>query len=214
MTISTVSSPLVIRCLLTMSENMKNRSFKYQQLALGLLLGLLIGIGFMYLVDLNAKEINIPSTINFAQEFSYQSKNLEKSFEINDLEIADDLFKNSVKELKLKGSFKYKISLTDSSYNLENDILELTLTEAYLDDVFIDLDKSTYVDSADGLLSLKEMRIRLCDYEYLKEEFKNTLMFEYTKVEEEAITYLHNEVYKYISNLFKDQNIEIVINYR
>lgn len=213
MKIDIASSLLVTQCLSIMN-NMKKINFKYQQLTLGLLVGLLIGIGFMYIVDLNTKELNVASTINFSEEFYYQSAVLKKDFDVSELNIADEQFKNSVSEISLRGSFTYRISLMNTKYNLEDKVLTLLVPEAVLDDVIVDFDKSVYIDTRDGLLSLKEMRIRLCDYDYLKDEFKQSLSTDYKSVEEEALKDLHNQVSDYVNKLFANQDIEIIINYQ
>lgn len=193
---------------------MFNKFSKYQQILLSLLLGLLIGIGFMYIVDTNNKSIDVSSLLNKSNEFYYHQENLQKSFVVDDLAIADVNFKNNVKEINLNGSLTYKLSLNNLSYTLENKTLSILVNDAYLDSISIDLNKSTYVDQKDGLLTLKEMSIRLCDYDYLQSAFKQSLSADSNTIEQEAKNDLYSQLDAYLSDLFKDTNLEIVINYR
>ena len=195
-------------------NNMLNKISKYQHMLLGLLLGLLIGIGFMYIVDTNNKSIDISSLLNKSNEFYYHKENLQKKFVNDELAIADANFKNNVKEINLNGSLTYKLSLNNLSYTLENKTLNILVKDAYLDSISIDLNKSTYVDQKDGLLTLKEMSIRLCDYDYLQSAFKQSLIADLNTIEEEAKNDLHNQLSAYLSDLFKDTNLEIIINYQ
>lgn len=195
-------------------NNMFNKFSKYQQILLSLLLGLLIGIGFMYIVDTNNKSIDVSSLLNKSNEFYYHQENLQKSFVVDDLAIADINFKNNVKEINLNGSLTYKLSLNNLSYTLENKTLSILVNDAYLDSISIDLNKSTYVDQKDGLLTLKEMSIRLCDYDYLQSAFKQSLSADSNTIEQEAKNDLYSQLDAYLSDLFKDTNLEIVINYR
>lgn len=193
---------------------MLNKFSKYQQILLSLLLGLLIGIGFMYIVDTNNKSIDVSTLLNKSNEFYYHQENLQKSFVVDDLAIADINFKNNVKEINLNGSLTYKLSLNNLSYTLENKTLSILVNDAYLDSISIDLNKSTYVNQKDGLLTLKEMSIRLCDYDYLQSAFKQSLCADSNTIEQEAKNDLYSQLDAYLSDLFKDTNLEIVINYR
>ena len=93
------------------------------------------------------------------------------------------------------------------------DKIKLTshIKDIELNEILLDYNTSTAVDEEDGLITLKEARIRLTDYNRIEDYFRNSINLNdiYNKAKEE----LHKQTVVYINNRLTDLDLNITVNF-
>ena len=93
------------------------------------------------------------------------------------------------------------------------DKIKLTshIKDIELNEILLDYNTSTAVDEEDGLITLKEARIRLTDYNRIEDYFRSSINLNdiYNKAKEE----LHKQTVVYINNRLTDLDLNITVNF-
>lgn len=182
---------------------------KYKQLIIGLLIGLIIGLSISFLLPQNTKNEELNSLLTINEVFTYSKDNINISATKEEIKITDP--DSTVNNFNLRGSVSCRLDLNNLSYVKDKDNLTITIKDVEPGDILLDYNASTVIDEDDGLITLKEARIRLTDYQKIEDYFSNNINLDdiYNEAKEE----LHKQAIVYINNHLTDTDLNISINF-
>ena len=182
---------------------------KYKQLIIGLLIGLIIGLSISFLLPQNTKDEELNSLLTIDEVFTYSKDSINLSATRDKIKLTDPDI--TVDSFNLRGSVSYSLDLNNLTYVKEKDNLTVSIKDIELNEILLDYNTSTAVDEEDGLITLKEARIRLTDYNRIEDYFRNNINLNdiYNKAKEE----LHKQAIVYINNRLTDLDLNITVNF-
>lgn len=182
---------------------------KYKQLIIGLLIGLIIGLSISFLLPQNNKHEELDSLLKINELFTYSKDNINLSVTKEEIKITDP--DSTVNNFNLRGSVTYSIDLNKLTYVKDKDNLTVTIKDIEPGNILLDYNTSTVIDEDDGLISLKEARIRLTDYHKIEDYFSNNINLD--DICNEAKEELHKQAIVYINNRLTDLDLNITVNF-
>ncbi|MGN1405958.1 MAG: DUF4230 domain-containing protein [Erysipelotrichaceae bacterium] len=182
---------------------------KYKQLIIGLLIGLIIGLSISFLLPQNTKNEELDSLLNINEVFTYSKDNINISATKEEIKITDS--DSTVNNFNLRGSISYYLDLNNLTYVKDKDNLTVTIKDIEAGNILLDYNTSTVIDENDGLITLKEARIRLTDYHKIEDYFSNNINLDdiYSEAKEE----LHKQAIVYINNRLTDLDLNVSVNF-
>ena len=169
---------------------------KYKQLIIGLLIGLIIGLSISFLLPQNTKDEELNSLLTIDEVFTYSKDSINLSATRDKIKLTDPDI--TVDSFNLRGSVSYSLDLNNLTYVKEKDSLTVSI-------------KDIELNEEDGLITLKEARIRLTDYNRIEDYFRSSINL--NDIYNEAKEELHKQAIVYINNRLTDLDLNITVNF-